>query len=146
MLRDRIRFGFFGSSGRDHWFHTTLDVVAVVAFVAEETVRINIVQLHQRVIIFDFMRFTAGHVECQRATFGVRAQVDFGREAAAREGLAREAEYCQSDPGGIDCPAAHEDRIPIAVSFRHTASARACAQNAKNAVDLRMSHSSERQP
>src|SRR5262245_52463278 len=30
------------------------------------------------------MRFTAGHVERQRVTFGIRAEVDFGREAAAR--------------------------------------------------------------
>jgi hypothetical protein len=129
MLRDRIRFGFFGSSGRDHWFHTTLDVVAVVAFVAEETVRINIVQLHQRVIIFDFMRFTAGHVECQRATFGVRAQVDFGREAAAREGLAREAEYCQSDPGGIDCPSsARRPNSNCRIVPAYRVSARLCAE------------------
>jgi hypothetical protein len=47
-------------------------------------VGINIMQLHQRVIAFDLMRFTAGHVERQRVTFGIRAEVDFGREAAAR--------------------------------------------------------------
>src|SRR6266446_2732003 len=57
-------------TGRDHRFNATLDqvvsdFVAVVAFVAEEAVGINIVQLHQRVITFDLMRFTAGHVERQ---------------------------------------------------------------------------------
>src|SRR5262249_45265146 len=80
---------FWVRTGRDHRFNATLDqvvadFVAVVAFVAEEAVGINIVQLHQRVITFDLMRFTAGHVERQRVTFGIRAEVDFGREAAAR--------------------------------------------------------------
>src|SRR6516164_440167 len=76
-------------TGRDHRFNATLDqvvadFVAVVAFVAEEAVGINIVQLHQRVITFDLMRLTAGNVERQRVTFGIRAEVDFGREAAPR--------------------------------------------------------------
>src|SRR5262249_41696491 len=76
-------------TGRDHRFNATLDqvvsdFVAVVAFVAEEAVGINIVQLHQRVITFDLMRFTAGHVDRRRVAFGIRAVVDFGREAAAR--------------------------------------------------------------
>src|SRR5246500_1675908 len=37
-----------------------------------------------RIIAFDLVRFAAGHVEGQRVAFGVRAEVDFGREAAAR--------------------------------------------------------------
>ena len=38
----------------------------------------------QRIIAFDLVRFAAGHVEGQRVAFGVRAEVDFRREAAAR--------------------------------------------------------------
>src|SRR5262245_38309237 len=41
-------------------------------------------QFHQRIVAFDLMRFTAGHVESQRIALGVRAEMDFGREAATR--------------------------------------------------------------
>ena len=41
-------------------------------------------QPHERVIAFDLVRFAAGDIEGQRVAFGVRAEVDFGREAAAR--------------------------------------------------------------
>src|SRR5947209_5629140 len=40
--------------------------------------------LHQRIVAFDLMRFAAGHVESQRVALGVRAEMDFSREAAAR--------------------------------------------------------------
>jgi len=42
------------------------------------------VQLHERVIAFDFVRFAASYIEGQRIAFGIRAEVNFGREAAAR--------------------------------------------------------------
>jgi hypothetical protein len=42
------------------------------------------VKLVQRLIAFDLVRLAAGHIEGQRLTVGVRAEVDFGREAAAR--------------------------------------------------------------
>ena len=58
--------------------------VAVVALVAEESVRIHIVKFHQRIIAFDLVHLAAGDIESQRVAFGVRAEVDFGREAAAR--------------------------------------------------------------
>ena len=58
--------------------------VAVVALVAEEFVRIYIVKFHQRIIAFDLVHLAAGDIESQRVAFGVRAEVDFGREAAAR--------------------------------------------------------------
>ena len=58
--------------------------VAVVALVAEEFVRIHIVKFHQRIIAFDLVHLAAGDIESQRVAFGVRAEVDFGREAAAR--------------------------------------------------------------
>ena len=35
-------------------------------------------------VVLDLVRFAAGHVEGQRVAFGVRAEVDFRREAAAR--------------------------------------------------------------
>src|SRR6266478_2179818 len=60
------------------------NIVAVITLVAEEPVRIDVVQLHQRIVAFDLMRFTAGHVESQRVALGVRAEMDFGREAATR--------------------------------------------------------------
>src|SRR5262249_23923707 len=41
-------------------------------------------QFHQRIVAFDLVRFTAGHVESQRIALGVRAEMDFGREAATR--------------------------------------------------------------
>src|SRR5262249_5139520 len=56
----------------------------VIALVAEEPVRIDVVQLHQRIAAFDLMRFAAGHVESQRVALGVRAEMDFSREAAVR--------------------------------------------------------------
>src|SRR5258707_1809329 len=60
------------------------NIVAVITLVADEPVRIDVVQLHQRIVAFDLMRFTAGHVESQRVALGVRAEMDFGREAATR--------------------------------------------------------------
>ena len=60
------------------------NIVAVIALVAEEPVRIDVVQLHQRIVAFDLMRFAAGHVESQRVALGVRAEMDFSREAATR--------------------------------------------------------------
>jgi hypothetical protein len=41
-------------------------------------------QPHERVIAFDLVRLAAGDIEGQRVAFGVSAEVDFGREAAAR--------------------------------------------------------------
>jgi hypothetical protein len=41
-------------------------------------------QPHERLIAFDLVRLAAGDIEGQRVAFGVRAEVDFGREAAAR--------------------------------------------------------------
>ena len=61
-----------------------VNFVAIVALVAEEFVRIYIVKFHQRIIAFDLVHLAAGDIESQRVAFGVRAEVDFGREAAAR--------------------------------------------------------------
>ena len=36
------------------------------------------------IVAFNLMRFAAGHVESQRVALGVRAEMDFGREAATR--------------------------------------------------------------
>ena len=55
-----------------------------VTLIAEHPVGIAIVKLHQRIIAFDFVRLAACHIEGQRVAFGVGAEVDFGREAAAR--------------------------------------------------------------
>src|SRR5580704_17287053 len=44
----------------------------------------HVVKLDQRLIAFDLVRLTSGHIEGQRLAVGVRAEVDFGREAAAR--------------------------------------------------------------
>ena len=41
-------------------------------------------QPHERVIAFDLVGLAAGDIENQRIAFGVRAEVDFAREAAAR--------------------------------------------------------------
>ena len=41
-------------------------------------------QPHERLIAFDLVRLAAGDIEGQRVAFGVRAEVDLGREAAAR--------------------------------------------------------------
>ena len=37
------------------------NIVAVIALVAQEPVGIDVVQLHQRIIAFDIVRFAAGH-------------------------------------------------------------------------------------
>jgi hypothetical protein len=76
-------------SRRDHGLNAALcqvvaNVVAVIALVAEEPVGIIVVKLHQRIVAFDLMRLAAGDVEGQRVAFGVRAEVDFGREPTAR--------------------------------------------------------------
>ena len=76
-------------SRRDNRFDASVDqvaanVVAVVALVAEEFTGIGIVQPRERVIAFDLVRLAAGDIEGRRVAFGVRAEVDFGREAAAR--------------------------------------------------------------
>ena len=41
-------------------------------------------KFHQRIIAFDLVHLAAGDIESQWVAFGVRAEVDFGREAAAR--------------------------------------------------------------
>ena len=41
-------------------------------------------KFHQRIIALDLVHLAAGDIESQRVAFGVRAEVDFGREAAAR--------------------------------------------------------------
>src|SRR5262249_2288751 len=64
--------------------HLVANIVAVITLVAEEAVRIDVMQFHQRIVAFGLMRFTAGHVESQRIALGVRAEMDFGREAATR--------------------------------------------------------------
>jgi hypothetical protein len=43
-------------------------------------------QPHERVIAFDLVGLAAGDIENRRIAFGVRAEMDFGREAAARIG------------------------------------------------------------
>ena len=42
------------------------NIVVVIALVTEEPVRIDVVQLYQRIVAFNLMRFAAGHVESQR--------------------------------------------------------------------------------
>ena len=49
-----------------------------------EVCRDDIMKLHERIIAFDLVGLAAGDIESQRVAFGVRAEVDFGREAAAR--------------------------------------------------------------
>ena len=76
-------------SRRNNRFDASVDqvaanVIAVVALVAEEFTGIGIMQPPERVIAFDLVRLAAGDIEGQRVAFGVRAEVDFGREAAAR--------------------------------------------------------------
>jgi hypothetical protein len=41
-------------------------------------------KLHERIVAFDLVGLAAGDIERQRVAFGVGAEVDFGREAAAR--------------------------------------------------------------
>ena len=41
-------------------------------------------KLHERIVAFDLVCLAAGDIERQRVAFGVCAEVDFGREAAAR--------------------------------------------------------------
>jgi hypothetical protein len=60
------------------------DLVAIITFVAEEPIGIDIVQLYQCIIAFDFMRLAGRYLECQRVPLAVRAKMDFGPEAAAR--------------------------------------------------------------
>lgn len=60
------------------------NIVAVIALVAEKPVGIDVMKLHERAIAFDLVSLSAGHIEGQRIAFGVRAEVDFGREPAAR--------------------------------------------------------------
>ena len=54
------------------------------ALVAQDPVGIEVVQLRQRIIAFDLVRFSGDHVEGQRVAFSVRAEVDFCGKAAAR--------------------------------------------------------------
>ena len=56
----------------------------VITLISEEPIGIGIVKPHQRLIAFDLMRLAAGHFEGERVAFGIRAEMDFGREAAAR--------------------------------------------------------------
>ena len=64
-------------------FEVIADRVGVVALVAQELPRLRFAKLHQRIVAFDLVRFAAGQFEDERPAFGVGAQVDFGREAAA---------------------------------------------------------------
>jgi len=75
--------------GGDHGLDASLgqivaDRIAVIALVAEKPVGSDVVKLDQRLIAFDLVRLAGGHIEGQRLAVGVRAEVDFGREAAAR--------------------------------------------------------------
>ena len=80
-----LAIGLRRDNGLDASVHQIVaNFVAVVALVAEESVRIHIVKFHQRIIAFDLVHLVAGDIESQRVAFGVRAEVDFGREAAAR--------------------------------------------------------------
>ena len=58
--------------------------IAVVAFVAEKIFGTDVVKLHQCVVGFNFVDLAAADVEGQVVAFGIRAEVDFGREAPAR--------------------------------------------------------------
>jgi hypothetical protein len=60
------------------------NIVAVITLISEEPIGIGGVKLHQRLIAFDLMRLAAGHFEGERVAFSIRAEMDFGREAAAR--------------------------------------------------------------
>jgi hypothetical protein len=76
-------------SRRDNRFDASVNqvaanIIAVVALVAEEHAGIGLMQPHERVIAFDLVRRAAGDIEGQRVAFGVRAEVNLGREAAAR--------------------------------------------------------------
>jgi len=65
-------------------FEVIADRVGVVSLVAEELLRLGFEKLHVRVVALDLMRLAAGQLEDERPAFGVGAQVDLGREAAAR--------------------------------------------------------------
>lgn len=58
--------------------------IAVVAFVDEKIFGTDVVKLHQCVVGFNFVDLAAVDVEGQVVAFGIRAEVDFGREGPAR--------------------------------------------------------------
>src|SRR5262249_23108286 len=87
MLRDRIQSvtcGLIAVGSRARCRQVVANIVAVITLVAEEAVRIDVMQFHQRIVGFALLRSPAGHVESQRIALGVRAEMDFGREAATR--------------------------------------------------------------
>jgi hypothetical protein len=78
-----------GSIGADHGLDASLgqivkDFVAVITLISEEPIGIGIVKPHQRLIAFDPRAPHRFHFEGERVAFGIRAEMDFGREAAAR--------------------------------------------------------------
>jgi hypothetical protein len=56
----------------------------IVTLISEEPARIDVVKRHQRLEALRLVNLTAGQFEGERIAFSIRAEVDFGREAAAR--------------------------------------------------------------
>ncbi|HWX14935.1 MAG TPA: hypothetical protein VNY06_08865, partial [Methylocella sp.] len=78
-----------GVPRRDHRLDTALcqvvaNLIAVVALVAEKLVGTRVVKGPERGEALRLVNLAARNIEGQRVAFGIRAEVDFGREAAAR--------------------------------------------------------------
>jgi hypothetical protein len=73
-----------GQAANESLCKVVANVVAVIAPVAEKPVGIIVVKHHQRAVAFDLVRLVTGDIEGRRVAFGVRAEVDFGREPTAR--------------------------------------------------------------
>jgi hypothetical protein len=74
---------------RDHGFDAALgkigvDFVAVITLVAKKRGGTCVAKLHQRVEALRLMNLAPSELEGQRIALGIGAQLDFGREAAAR--------------------------------------------------------------
>ena len=74
---------------RDHRVDSALgqigaDFVAVIPFVAEKLGGAGVVKLDQRAEALRVVDLAPGDIEGQRIAFGIGAEMDFGREAAAR--------------------------------------------------------------